>query len=176
MHKLKEAKSVFGGIDVEISHYPVDLVELQESSLKKIAVYSLEQLPSTDHEIFVEDTGLFIEGLSGFPGPYASYIFKTLGNEGIIKLMTNVEDRNAYFESFIAYRDLNGSIHSFSGRCNGKISKLIRGKQWGFDPIFIPSNSEFNPENKTFSELGDEPKNKISHRAIALENLKNFIF
>ena len=89
--------------------------------------------------------------------------------------MAGIENRNAYFESCVAYKDQNGKIYSFLAKCNGFISNEIRGELWGFDPIFIPENAELNPLHKTFSELGDEVKKKISHRALALEKMKKFI-
>lgn len=174
-HKLHEAEITFQNTSIKITHYPVDLLELQETSVERIAIYSLEQLPSEIKSIFVEDTGLYIESLNGFPGPYAAHCFKTLGNNGILKLMAGIENRNAYFESCVAYKDQNGKIYSFLAKCNGFISNEIRGELWGFDPIFIPENAELNPLHKTFSELGDEVKKKISHRALALEKMKKFI-
>lgn len=173
-HKLEEAVSIFKETGIEIEHYPVELIELQETSLERIARYSLEQLPETKKEIFVEDTGLFIESLNNFPGPYASHAFKTLGNDGILKLLEGINNRNAYFESYIAFRDKKGTITTFSGRCNGKISLVKEGKLWGFDPIFIPIDKELNSESKTFAQLGNEIKNKLSHRSKALISFKNF--
>lgn len=151
------------------------MIELQETSVEKIAIYSLENLPDDKNNIFVEDTGLFIEGLKEFPGPYASHAFKTLGNLGILKLMDGIEKRNAYFESCVAYKDSKGTIHSFVARCDGIISKDIKGEFWGFDPIFIPISTELNQNNKTFSELGDDVKNKLSHRTKALNKLKEYL-
>ncbi len=174
-HKLHEANGVFTGTGIKIIHYPVDLLELQETSLEKIAVFSLENLPEKQKNIFVEDTGLFIESLKEFPGPYASHAFKTLGNLGILKLLNGVDNRRAYFESCVSYRDLDGRIVSFLAKCEGIISPEIKGELWGFDPIFIPLSSELNPNNKTFSELGDKIKNKLSHRSKALEKLKKYI-
>lgn len=174
LHKLQEARNIFSETKFEVIHYPVDLLEIQNSSVEKIAIFSLEKLPPTDNEIFVEDTGLFIEGLNGFPGPYAAQTFKTLGNPGIIKLMYEIDNRKAFFESSVAFRDKNGKILAFTARCNGIISKKIFGEHWGFDPIFVPLD-DLNPENKTFSQLGEEIKNNISHRSKALHMLKNFL-
>lgn len=173
-HKLQEALEIFQGTEIRIEHYPVDLLELQDTSLERIARYSLEQLPQTNQEIFVEDTGLFIESLNGFPGPYASHAFKTLGNNGILNLLEGIENRKAYFESYIAFRNKEGQIKTFQGRCDGSIAKKEQGELWGFDPIFIPTDSILNPDKKTFSQLGNETKNKLSHRSKALLNFKNF--
>ena len=53
--------------------------------------------------IFVEDAGLFIDALEGFPGPYAAYVYHTIHNNGILKLMETIQNRNAKFQSVIAY-------------------------------------------------------------------------
>ncbi|MHA2363288.1 MAG: RdgB/HAM1 family non-canonical purine NTP pyrophosphatase [Candidatus Hodarchaeales archaeon] len=173
-HKLAEARDVLDSHGFDVVHYPVDLIEPQDSSLEYIARYSLECLPATSHPIFVEDTGLFINHLNGFPGPFASFTLKTIGNEGILNLMRNIKDREAYFESIIAFRDEQGTIHTFSGRINGNIAEKISGTEWGFDPIFIP-DSDLNPLQKTFAILETKIKNKISHRARALVKLRDFI-
>lgn len=174
LHKLAEAEGIFQGKAIKIIHYPVDLLEIQDSNVENIAVYSLKMLPQTEYEIFVEDTGLFIESLKGFPGPYASQTFKTIGNPGIMKLLEGEQNRKAYFESCVSFRDNKGDISSFIGRCDGSIAEKIDGEMWGFDPIFIP-HTDLNPGYKTFSRLGEDVKNKISHRAKALEKLKDFI-
>ena len=174
LHKLEEARKVFESTGIQIDHYPVDLLELQDSSLEKIAIYSLETLQIKEKKIFVEDTGLFIESLQGFPGPYAAHAFKTIGNDGILRLMLGIENRVAYFESCIAFRNFDNQIVSFTARCKGSISNSIQGEKWGFDPIFIPKHFD-NPNNLTFSQLGDDLKSKISHRALVLEKLKNYL-
>lgn len=174
IHKLTEARKIIEPHGYNIQHYPVDLIELQNHKLESIAIYSLEQLPPTEHPIFVEDTGLFIEHLTGFPGPFAAYFFNTIGNDGIIKLLSGEENRNAYFKSVIAYRDEQNQIKTFFGRIDGKIANVIAGKDWGYDPIFIPL-SNLNPDMLTFAKLDSEIKNKISHRALALHKLRNYL-
>ena len=174
-HKLAEAKGILEPYNFSIQHYPVDLIEPQASDLQYIARYSLEKLPNTSDSLFVEDTGLFVESLKGFPGPYAAYIYKTIGYQGILTLLSNSTKRKAYFESVIAYRDTDGSISIFSGRINGWISIQGAGnKGFGFDPIFIPE-SDVNPERLTFANLETDVKNQISHRSLALIKLREFL-
>ncbi|MEM0332314.1 MAG: non-canonical purine NTP pyrophosphatase, partial [Archaeoglobaceae archaeon] len=105
--------------------------------------------------------GLFIEALKGFPGVYSSYVFKTIGNEGILKLMDGITNRRAYFKAVLAYWD-GKEIHIFEGKVEGEIATEIRGSGgFGFDPIFLYNK-------KTFAEMGDE-KNEVSHRRRVLE-------
>ena len=107
---------------------------------------------------------MFIDSLEGFPGPYSSYVFKTIGNKGILNLIKN--KRNAKFVSIITYCDKR-IVKSFDAKLDGYISKSQKGKGWGYDPIFIPQNTK-----KTFAELNN--KNELSHRSKALKKFSNW--
>ena len=107
---------------------------------------------------------MFIDSLEGFPGPYSSYVFKTIGNKGILNLVKN--NRKAKFVSIITYCDKK-ILESFNAKLDGKISTSQKGKGWGYDPIFIPKNSK-----KTFAESNN--KNQLSHRDKALNKFSNW--
>ena len=129
---------------------------------KSIDAFSLCEQP-----VIVEDAGLFIDSLSGFPGPYSSFVFSCIGNEGILKLLEEKKDRTAKFLSVIVYCDKNiKEPKIFKGRTIGRISNTIHGtKGWGYDPIFIPGNDD--GKSKTYSTI--QNKNKISHRYKSLQ-------
>jgi XTP/dITP diphosphohydrolase len=148
-------------IAVDFSH--TYLVEIQSDSLEEIAREKAKAaFAKVKRKIIVEDDGLFIDSLSGFPGQYSSFVFKTLGNDGILKLLAGSTKRSAYFLSMIAFYD--GRILSISeGRVNGRITDRITEGGWGYDPIFVPDGTDL-----TFAEL-DESKNEYSHRKRALE-------
>lgn len=115
--------------------------------------------------LVLEDSGLYINALKGFPGPYSSYVFKKIGNEGILKLMRSVKDRTAKFVCVVAFAHPKYGIRLFKGEVKGKISLEVRGsKGFGFDPIFIPEGS-----NKTFGEMDINEKNMFSHRSKAFK-------
>lgn len=121
--------------------------------------------------LIVEDTGLFIKALKGFPGAYASYVYSTIGLEGILKLLENAESRQAYFKTVFCYAD-EGIIKTFEGIVKGTIATEIRkglGRSFGYDPIFIPEG-----QTKTFSEMDVEEKNLYSHRAKAFNSFAAF--
>jgi len=168
--KFEEAKEILGryGIKIEMKHIPYP--EVQAETLREVVDFGLKYLQDKlSKPFFVEDSGLFIEALKGFPGVYSAYVFKTIGNNGILKLMENVENRNAKFISVVGYFD-GKNKRIFEGAVNGRISHSKRGgKGFGFDPIFIPENY-----NNTFAELGSE-KNKISHRYKALKKLGEYL-
>jgi XTP/dITP diphosphohydrolase len=144
--------------------------EIQSDSLKEIAEASaINAFKRNRLPIFVEDAGLFIDALSGFPGPYAAYVYKTIHNSGILSLMENIVDRHAKFQSVIAYCDETlCEPKCFEGESNGEITATERKAQgksaFGFDPIFQPVGS-----NKTFAEMTIEEKNCFSHRAMAID-------
>ena len=117
-HKYEEIKKA---IDFEIEMLTISYPEIQAESLEEVAKYGIEYLiDKVNGDFFIEDSGLFIKALNGFPGVFSSYVFKTIGNEGILKLMEKVEDREAEFQSVIAFYD--GDINIFKGICKGKIS------------------------------------------------------
>ncbi|MEM2715182.1 MAG: non-canonical purine NTP pyrophosphatase, partial [Candidatus Thermoplasmatota archaeon] len=121
-HKYEEIKKLLRNIKMLSIPYP----EIQTDKLEEVVLYALDYLKSKiKGNFFIEDSGLFIKCLKDFPGVYSSYIFKKIGNEGILKLMENKKDREAYFASVIGYYD--GKIHLFKGVCKGKIAKEEKG-------------------------------------------------
>ncbi len=168
IHKFNEARVVLAEHGLAAAMLRMKGVEIQSDSLAEIAktsalcAYKQSHLP-----LIVEDAGLFIDALKGFPGPYAAYAYKTLGNEGILVQMDNLLDRKATFRSVIAYcGDEARKIICFEGEVKGKITLTQRrcGKApFGFDPIFQPEGS-----SKTFAEMDLAEKNGFSHRAKAI--------
>ncbi|HSV49266.1 MAG TPA: XTP/dITP diphosphatase [Candidatus Acidoferrales bacterium] len=170
INKFKEAKTILGAYGVAVGMLKLKGDEIQSDSLQEIAensamyAYRRSSLP-----IFVEDAGLFIDTLSGFPGPYAAYVYKTIHNSGIVKLMENIKDRRATFRSIISYCDEENACkpQSFQGESKGIITiseRRAEGKSgFGFDPIFQPEG-----DNRTFAEMTITEKNSYSHRADAI--------
>jgi XTP/dITP diphosphohydrolase len=166
-NKFNEARRVLGEYEIAVGMLRVKTAEIQSDKLNEIAQASvIEAFRNCNLPVIVEDAGLFIEALSGFPGPYSAYVYKTIGNAGLVKLMENVENRNAKFQSAIAYCDGHSAPVCFEGEAAGKITReenKEKGKSsFGFDPIFQPFGSA-----KTFAEMTIEEKNDFSHRAKA---------
>jgi XTP/dITP diphosphohydrolase len=169
IHKFNEARSILTGLDIAVGMLRVKDTEIQSDSLREIAQASaLDAFKRCGLPVIVEDAGLFIAALNGFPGPYAAYAYKTIGNKGLLTLMKNVENRKARFQSAIAYCDNEAKAPLvFEGEAEGEITAEERrgsGKAgFGFDPIFKPNGSA-----KTFAEMTLEEKNGFSHRAKAV--------
>jgi XTP/dITP diphosphohydrolase len=169
INKFNEARKELARYNIAVAMLRVKTLEVQSESLEEIATTSvLDAYKKCELPIIVEDAGLFIKTLNGFPGPYASYVYKTIGNRGLLHLMKNVKNRKAVFRSVIAYcsSDFAKPI-CFSGEAEGEITMEERKGEnessFGFDPVFKPVNS-----TKTFAEMSITEKNRFSHRAKAL--------
>jgi len=171
INKIKEANIILKDLDVEIEQIKIAYPEIQ-GTLEEVAefgakwVYNILKKP-----VIVEDSGFFVEALNGFPGTYSRFVQETIGNEGILKLLEDKDNRNAYFKTVIGYCDENG-VKLFKGIVKGRVSNEIRSKGYGFayDSIFIPEGEE-----KTFAEMTTEEKSQISHRKRAFEEFKKFL-
>ncbi len=162
--KLREARDILTTKGIEVIQNSDGYPELQEDELEPIAAYGARwTAEKLGMPVMVDDSGLFIKTLNGFPGPYSAFVEEHLGNKRVLKLMEEEEDRTAFFKSVIGYCEPGEEPLVFAGTVHGKISFEERGTGgFGYDPIF-----EY--EGKTFGELGDEEKNKVSHRRRALD-------
>lgn len=170
-HKYEEASEIAKSYKIPVEWIDIEYEEVQANDLEDIALASCKNLIQMKPELekkhfFVEDAGLFIKSLNGFPGPYSAYIFQTIGNEGILDLMKNEKSRAAYFKSVIAFFAY-GKIKLFVGKTKGTIFTGKRGaKGFGFDPIFLPADEEI-----TFAEMSLTTKNLYSHRQKSLREM-----
>jgi XTP/dITP diphosphohydrolase len=178
-HKLEEVSDVLGdnfrilslkdiGMDVDI---PEDGDTLEANALIK-ARYIWE----TNHcDCFADDTGLEVDALDNAPGVYsARYAGEQKSSEdNVRKLLSELKgtaNRKARFRTVVA-AIIGGKEYLFEGIVTGEIIDTPRGQAgFGYDPVFVPEGY-----SETFAELGNEAKNKISHRAKAVEKLAEFV-
>lgn len=165
INKFNEARMVLAESNIAVGMLRVKSLEIQSDSIEEIAQASvMEAFEKYRLPMVVEDAGLFVDALNGFPGPYAAYAYGTIGNKGLLKLMERVDDRRATFKSVIAYfsSQLKSPI-CFEGSVSGKIvPKQSKASKmgFGFDPIFKPDKSD-----ETFAQMSVLEKCKRSHRA-----------
>ncbi len=171
-NKAEEIRMLGKREGIEVRWIEYEKLEIQSDDPAAIAKNSaLTAFEKYRMPLIVEDTGLFIEALKGFPGAYASYVYSTIGLAGILKMLEGAESRRAYFKTSFCYAD-GSVVKSFDGKVNGTIATEIRrglGRSFGYDPIFIPEG-----QTKTFSEMSVEEKNRYSHRAMAFESFASF--
>ena len=198
--KLAEAAHHFSTLGMTVRALEVpegSIVEPQASTLEEVAEakirQALEHLPHEGAMVLVEDAGLFVDALDGFPGVYSSYVHETVGNAGMLRLLAHLlsEDparskrlRSASFQAVAALWD-GQEIHVGKGVCKGSIAHDVEGEGgFGYDPIFIPSDLDeegrpLDPETlgavsthgQTFGSVDAEIKHQFSHRRRALDDI-----
>ena len=164
-HKVIEAENIFKVHGIELEHVDLGYMEPQ-GTLEEVAMFGAKYAShELNRPVIVEDAGLFIRALNDFPGVYSHYVQDTIGNQGILKLLADTDDRYAEFRSVIGYCAPNSEPKIFLGKVKGEIAVEERGDLgFAFDPLFyVPSLG------KTFGELTTDEKNQFSHRKNSLE-------
>jgi len=164
--KVAEYQKAFDGLGIEMEHYRLPYDEVQTSDLEEVVNKGMDEIIKKGVRNFIiDDSGLFVDALKGFPGVWSAYAQKTIGNKGILKLMEGVEDRGAEFRCCIGC-DIDGRRIVVTGVCRGFITDSERGSDgFGFDPIFSPDGK------LTFAEIPIDEKNGMSHRGNAVKLL-----
>lgn len=170
-HKLEEARDAVRGYPVRLEAVEARKLEIQSSSVEEIALtaarYAYAQLK---RPVAVDDTALEIRALNGFPGPYASYVYETIGLAGILRLLEGSRDRRACFKTAVALI-IPPYEKVFTGVTCGVIAEKPRGSRgFGYDPIFIPEGSD-----RTYAEMTVGEKNRYSHRAKAFRAMAEWL-
>ena len=179
--KLAEARLYFEplGFTVEqflINGEPPEIIEPQSDDLVTVARSKISQgvallagAGRADSALLVEDAGLFIDVLGGFPGVYSSSVLEKLGLDGILTLLQGREQRTALFGCCAAMWDGERLLIG-EGNCTGEIAQEARGEHgFGYDPLFIPDVS--GADGRTFAQMSPEEKGRSSHRTRAYEQL-----
>ena len=181
--KVREAKHALEPLGFEVKQLVVEGLEISEpqcDDLEVVARSKLQQaqahLPHPDDALMVEDAGLFVDALSGFPGVYSAYVLNTLGCDGILKLMEKNDNRTAEFQAVTALL-LGDEVHVSRGVCQGVLAANASGNDgFGFDPVFVPNDIErdgtiHSTNGLTFADVDLNVKEQFSHRRKALDGL-----
>lgn len=170
-NKAREAAEILG---VELRSIALDLPELQDLDVAQVAVVKAaaarEALDAPDSPILVEDSGLIVEAWNGLPGALTKWFLASVGNEGILRMLSGEEDRSARAVCAVAIAFADGSVRVFLGEVRGSIALEPRGSGgFGWDPIFVPEGY-----SETYADLGPR-KHEDSHRARALRAAREAI-
>jgi XTP/dITP diphosphohydrolase len=178
-NKLREIKYMLGNSITLLSLSDINIAEdipeneltIEGNALQKARyIYNL-----TGKDVFADDTGLEIESLGGIPGVHSARFAgdskdSDANIEKVLTLLQGFKNRKARFRTVIALI-INGEEHLFEGIAKGSIITERRGNSgFGYDPVFVP-----NGRRLTFAEMKPEQKNKISHRAKAFNQLRQFL-
>lgn len=178
-HKLDEVRNITGNLvnivslsDINCHDDIPETADTLEGNALLKARYIKEKF---GYDCFADDTGLEVEVLNGAPGVYSAR-YAGPGHDAeanmnkLLKEMEGKENRKARFRTVIALI-LDNKEYLFEGIVNGTIIAEKTGSEgFGYDPIFVPENC-----TETFAEMGNDMKNKISHRAEATRKLTNFL-
>lgn len=164
-NKFKEVKDLLP----DLLQLKMSLPEIQSMDLLEIAKYKLQMAFAKSGEpVIVDDTGLYLECLNGFPGPMIKYLLETNQANGIYNIVKLYGCNNAIAKTVVGYIDAN-QIQFFEGYVEGKIVEPIVDKGFGWDSIFVP-----NGQLQTYAQMGLNNKNLISHRFKAIEKFREF--
>lgn len=198
--KVKEATHHLEPLGYDVKQLVVpegSIIEPQANELVDVAMAKIQQaipfLANPEDLLLVEDAGLFVDALDGFPGVYAAYALDTLRCEGVLRLLSHlgsadpVQSANLRKASFqaVAAMWVNGEVLIGNGTCPGWIAhQKTEGEGFGFDPIFVPSDLDednqplppgtygvVSTHGATFGGISMDEKQKFSHRSRALEDL-----
>ena len=102
--KILSAKQILEPLGIEVNQVKMETTEIQADSVEEIAMHSAKEASEKlKCSVLKNDTGLFVEALDGFPGPYTHYVDERIGEAGLLKLLENVKNRNACFIEAFAY-------------------------------------------------------------------------
>jgi XTP/dITP diphosphohydrolase len=180
VHKLEEVRSILGENHTVLSSRSLGFdrkVEENGSNFSENAKLKVEAFLSWRNEpmVMAEDSGLIVDALDGQPGLYTARYAgeQASADENMDLLLRNLdglEDRTARFKAVICLYH-KAKWHYFEGILEGRIAFEKRGTGgFGYDPIFIPEG-----QDKSLSELGDNWKDKYSHRARAVQAMNNYL-
>ncbi|PJB12405.1 MAG: non-canonical purine NTP pyrophosphatase, RdgB/HAM1 family [Flavobacteriales bacterium CG_4_9_14_3_um_filter_40_17] len=178
-HKISELRKILPGHIRLLSL--IDLQHLKELEETQSTFEGNARQKSTfihkkyGKNCFADDSGLEVEVLNGAPGVYSARFAGEEKNDAnnvnkLLQVLEGEANRKANFRTVICLMR-NGEAFFFEGVVYGQIAMENRGKSgFGYDPIFIPDGFD-----KTFAEMASEEKNSISHRALAVGKLVDFL-
>ena len=175
-NKLKELNEILSSNikDIEVKQLDIDLPELQgypEDIVKGKLKLALEKAKDLKGPVLVEDTSLCFNAYGGLPGAYIKYFLKAIKPEGLYKMACAFDDHSAYAQSIYGLqKNEKEEPKLFVGKTEGEIVEPKGDNNFGWDPCFKPSCSK-----KTFAEMDEKEKNKISHRGKSTRAMINFL-
>jgi XTP/dITP diphosphohydrolase len=158
-------------LGIEVTSARAELTEVQSLDVAHVAARkAADAYAQLGEPVLVDDTGLSIQAWNGLPGALVAWFIDTVGPHGILAMAGELADRRATVTTALGYADATG-VRVFEGNVHGSLATEPRGSSgFGYDPIFIPDS---DPGHRTYAQMTSEEKNKISHRRLAVEAMRN---
>ena len=153
--KIESARQILEPLGYIIDNVKMETPEIQADDVTDVAKYSAKwACEKLNKPILKNDSGLFVKSLKGFPGVYTHYADDTIGVDGLLKLMEDINDREAYFKESIAYCEPGCEPIVFEGITRGHIAREKSGTYgWSWDFVFITDG-----ETKTLGCFPDDER------------------
>lgn len=167
--KVRELAAMLEPLGYTVNTQSGGYPELQASTLAEVTDYGADRLMDrgTPRPFLLEDSGLFVPSLGGFPGVYSRHALDSIGIAGLCRLIRTPTP--AYFETDLLW--VGHERRHFAGRVDGQVMPAPRGTSgFGFDSVFVPDG-----QTQTFAEMGLEAKNRLSHRGKAVRSLVDYL-
>ncbi|MBI5393226.1 non-canonical purine NTP pyrophosphatase [Candidatus Woesearchaeota archaeon] len=172
LEKYNEIKVLLQEV-ADIERIEDNKIELKEDSIEQTALSNAEFFANKYKKaVIIDDGGLFFAAYPQFPGPHPKLMYKLLGYKGLLKLLEG-ESRKAIFRTALAYCEPGKKPELFVGEMVGRIAEqpADKGNEYmPYERIFIADASK-----KLVCDMSREDKNKISHRAMAVRRLKEWL-
>lgn len=152
--KKNSFEKVLSKYDIGVEISDIWIPEIQDEDNTSVAKFSAQFGANLLNKPVVKmDTGLFIDSLNGFPGPYVKYVSEKIGAEKFFKMLESVENKKARISCALAFCEPNKEPVVFKGGCEGRIVDKIKSSDDSFiDKLFIPSHPQ-NKKNITIGEI-----------------------
>lgn len=167
--KVREVREVLRPYGLSVRWLRRELPEPQADTLEEVVRAKLAATRDVRGSVLVEDSGLFIPSLRGFPGVYSAHFLRIWKFRPIFELLRQ-RDRRAFFRTVAGVR-VGRRTCTFTGEVHGSIARRAAGRNgFGYDPIFVPTGW-----HRTFAQAPPAAKNEISHRARAVRQAGAFL-
>lgn len=142
--KLINTRNKLKPFGIEVEQVKMDTIEIQADTIEEIAAYSAKYAADKlKCGVIKIDSGLFVDSLKGFPGPYTHYVEDTINNEFFLKMLKDEKNRQAEFREAVAYCEPNSEPVVFSSITKGTIAEEESGTYgWSWDFLFIPEGKD----------------------------------
>jgi len=175
-HKTAEIRAILGADYVvsDLKAHP-ELPEVEETGstfLENATLKAVEISKQVEGLILSDDSGLEVDALGGEPGVYSSRYAGEAGNDAannkkLLHELQGKDNRKARFRCVMVLAQDGEVLTSFDGAVEGRMLSELHGEGgFGYDPLFVPDGYD-----QTFSQLSEEIKNQLSHRAVAMQKV-----
>ena len=174
--KMDEFKSIIGLEELQFGYQSLELAEIQSLDIREIGEFKTRMAIEKKLElgnydaVLTDDTALYCDALNGLPGPLIKWFLESLGKEGLINLIKNKQNQGSVTCLLSLGMLSTGDVYQFEGTVSGRFVSPKGSYGFGWDPIFIPEGHSI-----TYGEMGAEAKNKLSHRSVALNKLRDWL-